>query len=112
MCDKVKVMDALRHKIQMLLDVVYSNSLREDKGTLKVECEMLIKKLLSMIDQTKKDLKMSSWLHMPPTSDEYQYYKLLCGHFEALGYRNLGALASLDQTEASDKRSIIYHQKA
>jgi hypothetical protein len=53
-----------------------------------------------MIDQTKKDLKMSSWLHMPPTSDEYQFYKLLCGHYEALGYRNLGEIAILDHTEA------------
>ena len=112
MCDKVKVMDALRHKIERLIQVVCSDSPREDKGTLKVECEMLIKKLLSMIDQTKKDLKMSSWLHMPPTSDEYQFYKLLCGHYEALGYRYLGTIASLDHTEASYKRSIKYHQKA
>ena len=112
MCDKVKVMDALRHKIERLIQVVCSDSPREDKGTLKVECEMLIKKLLSMVDQTKKDLKMSSWLHMPPTSDEYQFYKLLCGHYEALGYRNLGEIAILDHTEASYKRSITYYQKA
>ena len=65
-----------------------------------------------MVDQTKKDLKMSSWLHMPPTSDEYQYYKLLCGDFEASGYMNLGVMTSLDQTEASYKRSITYFQKA
>jgi hypothetical protein len=73
---------------------------------------MLIKKLLSMVDQTKKDLKMSSWLHMPPTSFEYQYYKMLCGGYEANGYRYLGMISSLDQTEASEKRSIIYCQKA
>ena len=68
-------MDALRHKIQMLLDVVCSSSPREDKGTIKVECEMLIKKLMSIVDHTKKDLNMSSWLHMPPTSDGCQYLK-------------------------------------
>ena len=112
MWDKVKVMSSLRHKIQMLLDVVCYNSPREDKGTLKVECEMLIKKLLSMVDQTKKDLKMSSWLHMPPTSLEYQYYKVLCVEYEAFGYRFLGVIAYFDQTEASDKRSITYFQKA
>jgi hypothetical protein len=83
MWDKVKVMSALRSKIVMLLDVVCSSSPREDKGTIKVEFEMLIKKLLSMVDQTKKDLNMSGWLHMPPTSDEYQYYKMLCGQCEA-----------------------------
>ncbi len=37
---------ALRSKIESLFIVVSSKSPREDKGTLKVECEMLIKKLL------------------------------------------------------------------
>jgi hypothetical protein len=68
--------------------------------------------LLSMVDQTKKDLKMSSWLHMPPTSDECQYYKVLCGHYEADGYQSLGVMSSLNHTEASYKRSITYYQKA
>jgi hypothetical protein len=110
--DKLKVMDALRHKIKILIQVVCSDSPREDKWTLKVECEMLIKKLLLMVDQMKKDLKMRGWLHMPPTSDEYQYCKMLCRGFDRNGYMNLGALASFDKTEASYKRSIIYHQKA
>ena len=110
--DKVKVMTSLRCKIQMLLDMVCSNSPREDEGNIKVEFEMLIKKLLSMVDQTKKDLKMSSWLHMPPTSDECQYYKVLCGHYEADGYQSLGVMSSLNHTEASYKRSITYYQKA
>ena len=97
--DKVKAMTGLRSKIQMLLNVVCSNSSREDKGTLKVECETLIKKLLSMVDQTKKDLKMRGWLHMPPTSDKYQYYKMLCGGCEADGYQYLGTMkAMLDHT--------------
>ncbi len=72
---------------------------------------MLIKKLLSMVDQTKKDLKMSSWLHMPPISIEYLHYKLLCGGYQADGYQSLGMLASLDKTEASYNISITYHQK-
>ena len=70
--------------MKILIQVVCSNSLREDTGTIKVEFEMLIKKLLSMVDQTKKVLNMSGWLHMPPTSLEYQYYKLLCGDYEAV----------------------------
>jgi len=110
--DKVKVMSAIRLKIKRLIDIVCSDSPREDEWTHKVECEMLIKKLLSMVDQTKKDLKMRGWLHMPPTSDEYQYYKLLCVDFEAFGYHSLGGIATLDQTEASDKRSLTYYQKA
>ena len=95
-----------------LIKVVYSNSPREDKGILKVECKMLIMSLLLMVDQTKKDLKMSGWLHIPPTSDEYQYYELLCGDYEADLYNDLGDIASLDGTEASFKRSITYQQKA
>jgi len=94
--DKVKVMTALRSKITRLLDIVRSNSPREDKGALLMECAMLVKKLLSMVDQTKKDLKMSSWLHMSPTSDDYQYYKLLSVDYEANGYQCFGAIASLD----------------
>ena len=93
-----------------LINIVCSDSPREDKWTLKVECEMLIKKLLSMVDQTKKDLKMRGWLHMPPTSFKYQYK--VCRHYEADGYQYLGKIVTLDQTEASDKMSIKYFQKA
>jgi len=64
--DKLKVKTGLLLKFEKLLSVVHFNAQREDKRTLKVECEMLIKKLLSMVDQTKIDLKMSGWLHMIP----------------------------------------------
>ena len=94
------------------LTKLLSECLREDEGILKMECEMLVKKLMSMVDQTKKDLKMSGWLHMPPTSFEYQYYKLLCRHYESSGYIHLGFVASLDQTKPSIKGSITYYQKA
>jgi hypothetical protein len=83
--DKVKVITALRSKIERLIKVVFSNSPREDTGILKMECEILLEKLLSMVDQTKRDLKMRRWLHMPPTSFECKYYKLLCGDYEAAG---------------------------
>ena len=75
-----------------------------------MECEMLIKKLLLMVDQIKKDLNTSSWLHMPPTSFKYQY--LNC-YAETLRqwYHYLGVIASLDQTEATYRISITYYQK-
>ena len=101
--DKVKVITALRSKIGVLL--------REDKGIFSTECEILLKKLLSMVDQTKKYLKMSRWLHMPPTNFEYQYYQCLCGDYEAFGYKYLGLVMSFDKTEASYKISITYYQK-
>jgi hypothetical protein len=34
-------------------------------GIIKNECEMLFKRLLAMIEQMKKDMKMTKWLHMP-----------------------------------------------
>ena len=34
------------------------------------EMMMLINKMLSLVDQTKKDLQMNSWVHMPEDSDE------------------------------------------
>jgi hypothetical protein len=112
MWDKLKVMTALGSKITILFKVVCSESPGEDKGVLKMECEMHVKELLSMVDQTKKDLKMSGWLHMPPPTNEYQYYKMLSGDYEAALYILLGKMAAMDQTEASDKRSITYYQKA
>lgn len=33
---------------------------------------------------------MNNWVHLPHTSVEYQYYKFVCGHYEAFGYKSLG----------------------
>ncbi len=43
---------------------------RSNQTSGKVKCELLLQKMLSMVDQMKKDLKMSKWLHMPKTSIE------------------------------------------
>ena len=51
-----------------------------------VERESKIYDLLSMVDQTKKDLKMSGWVHMPKTSEEYLYYSMDCGNYEAFAH--------------------------
>jgi hypothetical protein len=70
--EKMKVMDALRLKIESLNT---SNKLlftNDDKKNL-------INQLLDTVKQTKQDLNMSRWIHMPKESVEYQYYKGLCG---------------------------------
>ena len=41
-----------------------------DKEMVKVEMIMLLNKMMSMVNQTKKDLKMSRWIHMPKYSEE------------------------------------------
>ena len=51
--------------------------------TQTTECDMLFTKLLSMVDQMKKDLKMDGWIHMPRSSDKYQLYKMLRFEYEA-----------------------------
>jgi hypothetical protein len=73
---------------------------------------LLIKMMLSMIDQTKKDYKMSRWIHMPHDSEEYQYYIMLCGEYEAYAYSQLGATLMLDTSEEGFKVMITHYKKA
>ena len=71
MWDKPKVMTALCSKIESLNKL--SRMLYTDEDKKKI-CS----KLLSMVFQTKKDLKMSRWIHKPHDSEEYQYYRVIC----------------------------------
>ena len=41
---------------------------------------------MSMVYQTKKNQNMDMWVHMPPTSFKYQYFKALRVMFEAKCY--------------------------
>jgi hypothetical protein len=60
----------------------------------KMEFKMLIEKLLSFVEQTKRDLKMGRWVHMPRPSQEYQYYAILCSdHYEAGSYSCSGMIS-------------------
>ena len=98
--DKMKVMAALRLKVESL------NKLPN------ADVKELIDKLLSIIDQTKKKYKMSRWIHMPKTSNEYQYYKLLCD-FEAYAYEQVAAGVFLrDSSEEGFKAMITHYKKA
>ncbi|KAL3798449.1 hypothetical protein ACHAW5_007401 [Stephanodiscus triporus] len=111
--DKINVMHSLRSKIIILNNIMHSKSLysSQDSGMLKVECETLIKKLLSMVERMKKDEKMDGWVHMPRTSFEYNFCEMI-GVFEAFGYGCFGASMSLDKTEESNNTSIKYFEKA
>lgn len=53
--------------------------------TLWTDMEILSmerKKMPLIIDHMKKEYKMSRWIHMPRTSEEYQFYKTLCVEYE------------------------------
>jgi hypothetical protein len=103
--DKMKVIDSLRSKIMILDNTV-------DKELVKVEMILFIKQMLSMIDQTKKDLNMSGWIHMPKYSEEYKYYIMLCGEYEAYAYSQLGAILTSDTSEESFKIMVTHYKKA
>jgi hypothetical protein len=101
--DKLKVIAALRYKIMAL-----SKLPDADAGTM----EELINQLLDTVKQTKKDLNMSRWIHMPKSSEEYKYYIILCGEYEAFVYTQLGGLATWDASEEGFKIMITYFKKA
>jgi len=103
--DKTKVIDSLRSKIMILDNTV-------DKELVKVEMTLLIKQMLSMIDQTKKDYKMSRWIHMPKYSEKYKYYIMLCGEYEAYAYGQLGAILTSDASEEGFKIMVKHYKKA
>ena len=44
---------------------------------------------------------------MPRDSEEYEYYKILCGNYEAFGYDTLGHVSQLDSSEEHFKIAIL-----
>ena len=103
--DKMKVLSAIK-----------SNIIAHKTGD-RTETTVLINKLLSIIDQTKKDLKMSRWINMPRDSEEYKYCKSLCGNYEAYLYEMLGIMLGMasftgDSSEEGIKVAIGHLKKA
>lgn len=73
--------------------------------------ERLINDLLSLIDQTKKEFNMNSWLHMPHDSGQYKYYCWLRGDYEAFLYENLGMNNVSTDSAGEDFKAMIMHFK-
>lgn len=95
----MKVMAALYVKIGAFMDKDIT------------ETTMLVNDLLSIIGQTKKDFKMNEWVHLPKTSDNYRYYKAICGMYEAGAYTQLGAIASRNPSNEESFQLVIKHLK-
>ena len=114
--DQMRVIDALRSKMSTLYDFLSWENLLFDVDScphlMKVECKALSEKLSTMVNQTKTDLKMTRWVHMPKNSFEYQYYKMLVGSIEVQGLSILGRLMCTDYTEASSKIGLVHFVKA
>lgn len=92
--DRLKIMSALQLKI---------NALNGSKGITNGsdKLESTIDHLLSIIDRTKKDLKINSWVHKPKTSEEYQYYKMICGEYEAYAHMQIAMTFNLTEEKTS-----------
>jgi hypothetical protein len=54
---------------------------------------------------------MNEWVHLPKTSDNYRYYKAICGMYEAGAYTQLGAIASRNPSNEESFQLVIKHLK-
>jgi hypothetical protein len=104
--DKLRVMTAL----DMFINATICT--RESNQKTKLDVEPLIRKLLSMVDEMKKEKKMDNWVKMPTFTREYQFYKFLCGGYEATGYRYAAEAAAMDSDKIGMKTSINFYEKA
>jgi hypothetical protein len=105
--DKMKVMFALRFKISAIF-----RASKDKHDQILQPVITLSDNLLAMVDQTKKDLNMSGWIHMPKDSEEYEKHKVLCGNYEAFAHLHLGRITkSLDMTEKKNQIALGHMKK-
>lgn len=104
--DKIKVLTALRLNID-----VRTKNLEFDSDP-RDEIETEIKKFISKVEQTKKDLKMDGWVHLPKNNSLYMQYEVLRGCYEAYAYTRLGMILDLIGTEESYEGAIKWYKKA
>jgi hypothetical protein len=126
MIDVSKVMVALRTNIQAMQDILTGKNKmtvkdvkssasgandNEKKLALRVECEQVVNKFLSLTLQAMKDEKMNGWIHLPSTSHENQVYKEM-REFEAFALVVLGWLYDFDATKESFEIAIKHYERA
>jgi hypothetical protein len=126
MIDASKVMVALRTNIQAMQDIltgknnmnvkdaksgVSEANNNEKKIALRVECEQVVNKFLSLTLQVMKDKKMNGWIHLPSTSTENKVYKEM-REFEAYALVVLGWLYNFDATKESYEIALKKWAKA
>lgn len=64
-----------------------------------------------MVDQIRKELKTSGWIHIPKDSKEYKYISILSVDYEAFSYSTMGeVLMSGDHTK-EEMKIVIKHMK-
>ena len=110
--DKVKVMEALRLQIITIRNDILI--LPENFTHDRVRCAMNIpvRKLLGIVDRAKVDHNMEGWVHMDPSTPEFQRYRYISDTFQAFGYWCLGQFYALDKTEESRNTEIGFYVQA
>ena len=126
MIDVSKVMVALRTNIQAMQDILTGKNKmnvkdvkssasgandNEKKLALRIECEQVVNKFLSLTLQAMKDEKMNGWIHLPSTSHENQVFKEM-REFEAFALVVLGWLYDFDATKESFEIAIKHYERA
>jgi hypothetical protein len=106
--DKMRVMYAHRWKMVASYNM---KRVSTDEEIIKMKTTNIINALLDMIKQTRKDLNMSRWVHMPKDSEEYQYYFLMSRDLEASAYVLLGMMEKWGSCEESRVQEAILHFK-
>ena len=90
--EKMKVIDSLHSKIYALNKLLDTNDDKKD----------LINQLLDTVTQTKQDLNMNRWVHMPKGSEIY----------EAYAHEQLGSLFLRDNSEEGFNAMMQHLKKA
>ena len=68
--------------------------------------------MLDTVNQTKQDLNMNSWVHMPKGSEEYQYYKELRRNYDSYAHEQLGGMLLGDSSDEGLKFMMQHLKKA
>lgn len=112
--DEMRVMWAMESQVKGIVQFVGEQQSPDKRGVLdtralRMECQDVIKKLLSKTNE----MKVPQWIHAPETSTECRLYKSLCT-FEAVAYNLWSAIVFYedDRTVESLKTSIAYAEKA
>jgi hypothetical protein len=112
--------DSLWDKLRLMHSLLCKSAscLEPNQGWSRTEGKVITETLLSMIDNMKREYKMSRWLHKPKSSFDYKFYTKLSVDYEAKAYRNLGTMIYMDgidrewtEVDASSMNCAVAHYK-
>jgi len=109
--DKVKVMEALTLQITSNRNNMNITSPSEVISKFRM-IDVLVHKLLNIVNRAREDHDMEGWVHMDPSTSEFQFYRYICDNFQAFGYACLGQFCKMDDPEESMNIEIGHYERA